>query len=51
LKQNATMVLVPSTAVDSMQLGGVAGMAALAKELAGGQLNPTPPATSGGDCP
>ncbi len=41
LKQNATIVLVPSTAVDSMQLGGLAGMTALAKELARDQ--PTPP--------
>ncbi|MDE2126790.1 MAG: slipin family protein [Armatimonadetes bacterium] len=29
LKQNATIVIVPSSAVDSMQLGGLAGMAAL----------------------
>ena len=33
LKQNATIVLVPSTAVDSMQLGGYAGIAAMATEL------------------
>jgi regulator of protease activity HflC (stomatin/prohibitin superfamily) len=33
LKQNATIVLVPSTAVDSMQLGSVAGLTALAAEL------------------
>src|SRR5262249_1524676 len=33
LKQNATIVLVPSTAVDSMQLGSVAGITALATEL------------------
>src|SRR5512138_3471907 len=31
LKQNATIVLVPSTAVDSMQLGSVAGVTALAE--------------------
>lgn len=31
LKQNATIVLVPSTAVDSMQLGGVTGVTALAE--------------------
>jgi regulator of protease activity HflC (stomatin/prohibitin superfamily) len=30
LKQNATIVLVPSTAVDTMQLGSVAGITALA---------------------
>ena len=29
LKQNATIVIVPSTAVESMQLGGLAGMTAL----------------------
>jgi regulator of protease activity HflC (stomatin/prohibitin superfamily) len=29
LKQNATIVLVPSTALESMQLGGIAGIAAL----------------------
>jgi regulator of protease activity HflC (stomatin/prohibitin superfamily) len=30
LKQNATIVLVPSTALDSMQLGGLTGITALA---------------------
>ncbi len=29
LKQNSTIVIVPSTAVDTMQLGGLAGMTAL----------------------
>jgi regulator of protease activity HflC (stomatin/prohibitin superfamily) len=33
LKQNATIVLVPSTAVDTMQLGGVAGITTLANQL------------------
>ncbi len=33
LKQNATIVLVPSTAIDTMQLGSVAGITALATEL------------------
>jgi regulator of protease activity HflC (stomatin/prohibitin superfamily) len=33
LKENSTIVLVPSTAVDTMQLGGIAGVTALAKEL------------------
>lgn len=32
LKANATIVVVPSTAVDTMQLGGIAGLTALAKE-------------------
>jgi regulator of protease activity HflC (stomatin/prohibitin superfamily) len=33
LKANSTIVIVPSTAVDSMQLGGLAGMTALTMEL------------------
>ncbi len=33
LKQNATIVVVPSTAVESMQLGGMAGLTALTMEL------------------
>jgi regulator of protease activity HflC (stomatin/prohibitin superfamily) len=35
LKQNSTIVLVPSTAVDSMQLGGLSGIAAMATEMGG----------------
>ena len=34
LKSNATIVIVPSTAVESMQLGTIAGVTALTKELA-----------------
>jgi regulator of protease activity HflC (stomatin/prohibitin superfamily) len=33
LKQNSTIVIVPSSAVESMQLGGMAGMTALTMEL------------------
>jgi regulator of protease activity HflC (stomatin/prohibitin superfamily) len=33
LKQNATIVVVPSTAVETMQLGNVTGIIALTKEL------------------
>ncbi len=33
LKQNSTIVIVPSSAVDSMQLGGLSGIAALTMEL------------------
>ena len=33
LKENATIVIVPSSAVESMQLGGLAGMAALTATL------------------
>jgi regulator of protease activity HflC (stomatin/prohibitin superfamily) len=32
LKENATIVVVPSTALESMQLGSIAGITALAKE-------------------
>jgi regulator of protease activity HflC (stomatin/prohibitin superfamily) len=34
LKTNATIVVVPSTAIETMQLGAVAGITALTKELA-----------------
>ena len=34
LKEKATLVIVPSTALDSMQLGSIAGMTALSKQLA-----------------
>jgi regulator of protease activity HflC (stomatin/prohibitin superfamily) len=44
LKHNATIVIVPSTAVESMQLGTVAGLTALTKEQAG----PTGPWSSSG---
>ena len=37
LKRNATIVVVPSTAVESMQLGGVAGLTALTTQLAAQQ--------------
>jgi regulator of protease activity HflC (stomatin/prohibitin superfamily) len=37
LKQNATILIVPSTAVESMQLGGMAGMAALTMAVEEGQ--------------
>lgn len=43
LKQNATVVIVPSTAVETMQLGGVAGVTALAKEVADAKTEPEPP--------
>jgi hypothetical protein len=35
LKQNSTIVIVPSTAVESMQLGGIAGLTALTMGLGG----------------
>ncbi len=39
LKKNATIVIVPSTAVESMQLGGLAGMTALTMGLGQEQGN------------
>jgi regulator of protease activity HflC (stomatin/prohibitin superfamily) len=39
LKQNATIVIVPSTAVESMQLGGLTGVTALTMELKKEQEN------------
>jgi hypothetical protein len=44
LKQNSTIVIVPSTAADSMQLGGIAGMTALTMELAQQGGTKAPPA-------
>ena len=46
LKENSTIVIVPSTAVESMQLGGLAGMTALTmgigQDQANGQKNGQP---------
>jgi regulator of protease activity HflC (stomatin/prohibitin superfamily) len=42
LKQNSTIVIVPSTAADSMQLGGLAGLTALTMGL-GAQRGTAPP--------
>ena len=39
LKENATLVIVPSTAVESMQLGGLAGMTALSMGLGQDRAN------------
>ena len=33
LKQNSTIVIVPSSAVETMQLGGLAGLTALTMRL------------------
>jgi len=43
LKENATIVIVPSTAVESMQLGGLAGMTALTMGLGQERTNGMPP--------
>lgn len=42
LKQNSTIVIVPSTAVESMNLGGLAGMTALGLESAKAAPEPGP---------
>jgi len=44
LKTNATIVVVPSTAVETMQLGAVAGLTALTKELEREKSQGQPPA-------
>jgi regulator of protease activity HflC (stomatin/prohibitin superfamily) len=49
LKQNSTIVIVPSTAVESMQLGGIAGLTALTMGLAPPSRPPgnaTPPTSA-----
>jgi regulator of protease activity HflC (stomatin/prohibitin superfamily) len=43
LKQNSTIVIVPSTAVESMNLGGLAGMTALGLEAKAAQERPPGP--------
>ncbi len=47
LKHNSTIVIVPSTAVETMQLGGLAGLTALTMGLAPGASAPAnPPITT-----
>ncbi len=46
LKQNSTIVIVPSSAVESMQLGGLAGLTALTMGIGqegNGNGKPVPP--------
>jgi len=47
LKQNATIVIVPSTAIESMQLSGMAGLTALTMGLGQQAANKVPAATPG----
>jgi regulator of protease activity HflC (stomatin/prohibitin superfamily) len=47
LKENATIVIVPSTAVESMQLGGLAGMTALTMGLGQEAAKGNKPGTHG----
>jgi regulator of protease activity HflC (stomatin/prohibitin superfamily) len=51
LKQNATIVIVPSTAVESMQLGGLAGLTALTMGIGqdGAKDGKTPRITQDGE--
>ena len=44
LKQNATIVIVPSTVVETMQLGSVAGLTALTMGLGQEQVRKEPDA-------
>jgi hypothetical protein len=39
LKENATIVIVPSTVVETMQLGGMAGLTALTMGIGQEQAN------------
>jgi regulator of protease activity HflC (stomatin/prohibitin superfamily) len=43
LKQNSTIVIVPSSAVETMQLGGIAGITALTQNLTGKPGSTPPP--------
>jgi hypothetical protein len=49
LKQNATIVIVPSTAVESMQLGGLAGMTALTMGIGQERANKEKESRTAGD--
>ena len=42
-RDNATIVIVPSTAVETMQLGGLAGITALAQTLGAERARAAPP--------
>ncbi len=47
LKQNGSLIVVPSTAVDSMNLGAIGGMAALAREAGAADRTVPVPAPAG----
>jgi regulator of protease activity HflC (stomatin/prohibitin superfamily) len=49
LKENATIVIVPSTAVESMQLGGLAGMTALTMGIGQERANKEKESGTAGD--
>ena len=49
LKQNATIVIVPSTAVETMQLGGLAGMTALTMGIGQERANKEKESGTAGD--
>jgi regulator of protease activity HflC (stomatin/prohibitin superfamily) len=45
-RDNATIVIVPSSAVETMQLGSIGGIAAMTTALNKGRATPPPPATA-----
>ena len=47
LKTNATIVMVPSTALDTMQLGGLAGMTAMTMGMGQEHMHQEPDAENG----
>jgi regulator of protease activity HflC (stomatin/prohibitin superfamily) len=47
-RDNATIVIVPSSAVESMQLGNIGGIAAMTTALAQGRAAPSPAPDGGG---
>jgi hypothetical protein len=49
LKDNATIVIVPSTAVETMQLGGLAGMTALTMGIGQERANKEKESGTAGD--
>jgi regulator of protease activity HflC (stomatin/prohibitin superfamily) len=51
LKEKGALMIVPSSAIDSMGLGGLSGIASLARRdgLAGGPALPAAPASPAGD--
>lgn len=45
LKQKGSMIIVPSSAVETMGLGALGGLTALGQPIPGGRATPEPPAT------
>src|ERR1700687_2279964 len=47
VKERGSTIIVPSSAVDSMNLGGMMGLASLAKTAGSGEAKPAPKTPSG----